>query len=203
MEQLPEQQAEKLMILELGETEWSSRISAMRQTTSPILCNVHLSEAANPRGWRYNLYRYVSTSWTTLKLGTCDPQNTKHQNHAITYNPLCNQMNKGCRNTILHGRQETTTIMSLDLGTITAMAPNVLLLQKGSNQVSSESYEMLACLTWVGGPPRKHFSTIMKCSKKEFLWFKWITAASRHDTDGRVYSIQRQLSLQSSSWFRV
>jgi hypothetical protein len=56
-------------------------------------------------------------------------------------------MNKGCRNTILHGRQETTTIMSLDLGTITAMAPNVLLLQKGSNQVSSESYEMLACLT--------------------------------------------------------
>jgi hypothetical protein len=56
-------------------------------------------------------------------------------------------MNKGCRNTILHGHQETTRIMSLDLSTITAMAPNVLLLQKGSNQVSSESYEMLACLT--------------------------------------------------------
>ncbi len=45
-----------------------------------------------------------------------------------------------------------------------------------------------ACLpdTRVGGPPRKHFSTIMKFSKKEFLWFKWITAASRYDTDGRV-----------------
>ncbi len=191
-------------MLQLGETEWSSRISAMRQTTSPILCNVHLSKAANPRGWRYNLYRYVSTSWTTLKLSTCDPQYTKTSNPWYNIQSFLqpNEQRMQKHHPTWSSRNNKNHVIGFGYhhchGTYCSAS---------SKGIQPSQFWKLwdACLpdTRVGGPPRKHFSTIMKCSKKEFLWFKQITAASRYDTDGRVYSIQRQSSLQSSSWFKV
>jgi hypothetical protein len=145
-------------MLELGETEWSSRISAMRQTTSPILCNVHLSEAANPRGWRYNLYRYVSTSWTTLKLGTCDPQYTKTSKPCYNIQSFLqpNEQRMQKHHPTWSSRNNQNHVIGF--GYHHCQAPNVLLLQKGSNQVSSESYEMLACLTQeLEGLPKNTF----------------------------------------------